>query len=156
MGEREIIETEIHQINDALGELGPHGNLLTEDGFPRDDIDIIDIRHKRHRLACLQTDHVAVMKRIESLMPQVFEIRRQRQQAKPAQASASASPGTGKPAPTGAGSSAGAGRSPAKPSLPVSEAAVDIAAKPVRALPEITVDSVAIARVNSVAPGTSR
>ena len=41
---------------------GLSGNLIDEEGFPRSDIDLFEIRKLRNRYACLQTDHQAVMK----------------------------------------------------------------------------------------------
>ena len=44
---------------------GLRGNLVDAEGFPRSDIDIYEVRKARHDLACLQTDHQALMKKIE-------------------------------------------------------------------------------------------
>lgn len=80
---KDEIEDEIKAIDAFLtnqGVPGLHGGLVDAQGFPRADIDVHAIRNSRHRLACtysagdcllpdlytgLQTDHVAVMKRIE-------------------------------------------------------------------------------------------
>lgn len=45
---------------------GVKGSLVDEEGFPRADIDLFEVRKFRNRLACLQTDHCTVMKKIEA------------------------------------------------------------------------------------------
>lgn len=45
---------------------GIRGPLVDEEGFPRSDIDVYNVRHKRHRLACLRTDHREVMAEVEA------------------------------------------------------------------------------------------
>ena len=63
------MENEIMDITDLLenmpGNPGVSGKLVDEEGFPRKDLDIFEIRKLRNRLAHLQTDHVNLMKRIE-------------------------------------------------------------------------------------------
>ena len=69
---RKKIETECEMLTELLtqpGFPGLAGGLVDAEGFPRADIDIPDIRAKRHRLACLRTDHAAVMTQIEAVMP---------------------------------------------------------------------------------------
>lgn len=39
--------------------------LVDKDGFPRQDIDVYQVRHARHKIICLQNDHKAIMKEIE-------------------------------------------------------------------------------------------
>ncbi|KAJ8874287.1 hypothetical protein PR048_025133 [Dryococelus australis] len=39
--------------------------LVDADGFPRQDIDVYQVRHARHRIICLMNDHKALMKQIE-------------------------------------------------------------------------------------------
>ena len=47
---------------------GVKGPLVDSEGFPRGDIDLIEVRKMRNRLACLQTDHCNLMKQIENEM----------------------------------------------------------------------------------------
>ena len=61
--EKSIID--ITEYLEAPGMPGVKGSLVDEEGFPRNDIDLFDIRKNRNRLACLQTDHVNLMKDIE-------------------------------------------------------------------------------------------
>lgn len=74
--QKQTIEEEIDAV---VGELtsganppGVKGSLIDAEGFPRADIDVYRVRQQRHRLACLQTDHKAVMATIENLLPEVF------------------------------------------------------------------------------------
>lgn len=39
--------------------------LVDSDGYPRQDIDVYQVRHARHNIICLQNDHKAIMKQIE-------------------------------------------------------------------------------------------
>jgi len=63
------IEDEIRALQETLenmpGKPGLKGPLIDKDGFPRADVDIYKAREHRHRIACLQTDHKAVMKEVE-------------------------------------------------------------------------------------------
>ena len=52
----------------ATAPVGLTGNLTDAEGFPRHDIDVYAVRAQRHRLACLQTDHKAVMKEVEQAL----------------------------------------------------------------------------------------
>ena len=60
MKDKDELEKAIMDITDYLtapGMPGLKGNLIDEEGFPRADLDLIEIRKHRNRLACLQTDH---------------------------------------------------------------------------------------------------
>jgi 26S proteasome non-ATPase regulatory subunit 9 len=68
MKQKDEIEQSIADITEYLeapGMPGVTGRLVDEEGFPRADLDLFEIRKMRNRLACLQTDHVNVMKQIE-------------------------------------------------------------------------------------------
>ena len=56
---------------------GVKGPLVDSEGFPRGDIDLIEVRKMRHRLACLQTDHCNLMKQIENEMFSLHEVYKQ-------------------------------------------------------------------------------
>jgi len=62
------MENEIAEIVEALSASnmgGTSGALVDQEGFPRADIDVHTTRTLRHRLACLNTDHTALMGQIE-------------------------------------------------------------------------------------------
>ncbi len=70
---KDAIEEEINAIHEVLnspGEdgtqpVGLQGNLVDADGFPRNDIDVMNIRTLRNRFFTLQNDHMSTMKNIE-------------------------------------------------------------------------------------------
>ena len=97
MKTKDDIEAEIIALTDDLNSNGANneaaagvkGPLVDSEGFPRADIDlyageellnaqerfcgnhVCAVRAKRHRLACLQTDHKNIMRQIEQALAQV-------------------------------------------------------------------------------------
>jgi len=66
---KENIESEIKELTQVLEsqkDVGMNGALVDNEGFPRNDIDVYQVRHARHRIICLQNDHKSVMKDIEA------------------------------------------------------------------------------------------
>lgn len=53
------------QILIANENVGMKESLLDENGFPRNDIDVYQVRHARHAIICLQNDLKTIMKEIE-------------------------------------------------------------------------------------------
>lgn len=80
LGQRTVLEIEADAIHSELTSPGANGerpagikdSLVDEEGFPRADIDVYNVRHKRHRLAEINYDHKALMKRIEDLSQQIW------------------------------------------------------------------------------------
>ncbi|ETV90643.1 hypothetical protein H310_14601 [Aphanomyces invadans] len=74
--ERAAIDAEIQLIAEELtsgpNPIGLKGPLVDEEGFPRSDIDVYTVRHKRHRFACLQNDLKWKMKEIEDVMTSIY------------------------------------------------------------------------------------
>lgn len=71
--ERKKIEekaTSLRNYLTAPGMPGLKGNLDDAEGFPRADIDIPNILQARHDLACLNTDHEALMNTLERKLQQ--------------------------------------------------------------------------------------
>ncbi|RHY60928.1 hypothetical protein DYB34_004789 [Aphanomyces astaci] len=70
--ERAAIDAEIQLIVEELtagpNPIGLKGPLVDDEGFPRSDIDVYTVRHKRHRFACLQNDLKWKMQEIEDVM----------------------------------------------------------------------------------------
>ncbi len=58
--------TIVDLLDNMPGKPGIKGRLVDDEGFPRDDCDILEVRKQRHRFACLQTDYSALMKEIEN------------------------------------------------------------------------------------------
>ena len=66
--ERSALEKEMLDLTEALqaGNMGGISTpLVDREGFPRADVDVFATRTMRHRLAVLNTDHKALMARIE-------------------------------------------------------------------------------------------
>ncbi|XP_036322875.1 26S proteasome non-ATPase regulatory subunit 9 [Rhagoletis pomonella] len=71
MGEKEKLESRISEYGVILrnnDDVGMHGTLVDADGFPRNDIDVFQVRQARQQIICLQNDHKALMKEIEKQM----------------------------------------------------------------------------------------
>ena len=81
MVQRDNLEAEADAIGSELTSPGPNGErpagikdaLVDAEGFPRSDVDIFRVRELRNRLACINTDHKAVMKEIEAEMLRLHE-----------------------------------------------------------------------------------
>lgn len=81
LAQREALEIEANALADDLNSPGLNGEppaglkspLVDSEGFPRGDIDLLEVRRKRQRIAVINTDHKNLMKRIETLMHEVFE-----------------------------------------------------------------------------------
>ncbi|PYH84258.1 26S proteasome non-ATPase regulatory subunit Nas2 [Aspergillus uvarum CBS 121591] len=67
MQEKERIEAELSALSSVLSSHGVHMNtsLTTFDGYPRDDIDVAQIRTTRARIIRLRTDHKEAMSLLE-------------------------------------------------------------------------------------------
>jgi 26S proteasome regulatory subunit N4 len=76
MVQRDALEIEADAIHSELTSVGLNGAppagisspLVDAEGYPRSDIDIINVKNKRRRLAEINTDHKSLMKRIEHAM----------------------------------------------------------------------------------------
>jgi 26S proteasome non-ATPase regulatory subunit 9 len=65
------IETEMTELSKVLvqeGNVGMEGNLIDEQGYPRADIDIYQVRLTRQRMNCLNNDYKEVIDQIERLL----------------------------------------------------------------------------------------
>ncbi|XP_001359015.1 26S proteasome non-ATPase regulatory subunit 9 [Drosophila pseudoobscura] len=58
---------EILAANDNVGMTGP---MIDAEGFPRNDIDIYQVRQARQTIICLQNDHKELMNQIQNLLNQ--------------------------------------------------------------------------------------
>ncbi|CAB1120204.1 unnamed protein product [Ectocarpus sp. CCAP 1310/34] len=81
--QRDALELEADAIASELkspganGEapVGVKGALVDADGFPLAGFDLFNVREKRHRFNCIQTDHKAVMSRIEKSLHALHDAR---------------------------------------------------------------------------------
>ena len=72
---KDQMEKEILSLTLSLDKtgVGLKSSLVDEEGFPRSDLDLNDIRSKRHRIACLQNDHISLMNDIQNLLVELHE-----------------------------------------------------------------------------------
>jgi len=65
--EKEKIETEISQMKSVLdgNNVGMTEALVDDSGYPRQDLDVYQVRHARHKIICLMNDHKNIMLKIE-------------------------------------------------------------------------------------------
>ncbi|XP_069071021.1 26S proteasome non-ATPase regulatory subunit 9 isoform X2 [Pleurodeles waltl] len=67
---KDELEAQIKAYYDVLDDksVGLTGPLVDNEGYPRADIDVYQVRTARHNIACLQNDHKAVMQQIEDAL----------------------------------------------------------------------------------------
>ncbi|XP_055371625.1 26S proteasome non-ATPase regulatory subunit 9 [Condylostylus longicornis] len=68
IAEKDKIEQKIKEFGavlEANGNIGMTGSLIDNEGFPRNDIDVYQVRTARNQIICLQNDLKALMKEIE-------------------------------------------------------------------------------------------
>ncbi|XP_014232334.1 26S proteasome non-ATPase regulatory subunit 9 [Trichogramma pretiosum] len=75
MKEKEKIENELQAARNILdtNNVGMTDELVDSAGFPRNDIDVYQVRHARHKIICLQNDHKAIMIKIEQGLHKVHQ-----------------------------------------------------------------------------------
>uniref|UniRef100_A0A1B6CZX7 26S proteasome non-ATPase regulatory subunit 9 n=2 Tax=Clastoptera arizonana TaxID=38151 RepID=A0A1B6CZX7_9HEMI len=66
MNDKGKLEKEIDDLYRVLesNNVGMNESLIDDDGFPRNDIDVYQVRHARHRIICLLNDHKLIMEKI--------------------------------------------------------------------------------------------
>ncbi|KAM4648765.1 26S proteasome non-ATPase regulatory subunit 9 isoform 2-T2 [Amazona ochrocephala] len=60
-----------YELLESQKGVGMNGPLVDAEGFPRDDIDLYQVRTARHNIICLQNDHKALMKQVEEALHQL-------------------------------------------------------------------------------------
>ncbi|XP_046872735.1 26S proteasome non-ATPase regulatory subunit 9 [Hypomesus transpacificus] len=87
---KDEIEEQIKAYYDVLEDqgVGTEGPLVDEEGFPRADVNVYQIRTARHSISCLQNDHKAIMVEIEEALHKLHS----REKAKRKQDEAEADP----------------------------------------------------------------
>ncbi|KAF7398953.1 hypothetical protein HZH66_006850 [Vespula vulgaris] len=76
MKDKDKIESDIRALKDVLdsNHVGMDDPLVDSEGYPRQDIDVYQVRHTRHRIICLTNDHKALMKKIEEGLHKVHSL----------------------------------------------------------------------------------
>ncbi|KAH8741560.1 proteasome 26S subunit [Cryptosporidium ryanae] len=71
------IEDEVNRLMDFLNSCGINvglkGKLVDNEGFPRPDIDIFEVRKARNRIAILNTDYTNLMNEIENKLIEIHK-----------------------------------------------------------------------------------
>ncbi|XP_066510535.1 26S proteasome non-ATPase regulatory subunit 9-like [Hoplias malabaricus] len=57
-----------YEVLEDQGDVGMHAPLVDVEGYPRADVDLVQIRTARHSISCLQNDHKAIMVEIEEAL----------------------------------------------------------------------------------------
>ncbi|XP_023138146.1 26S proteasome non-ATPase regulatory subunit 9 [Amphiprion ocellaris] len=67
---KDDIEEQIKAYYEVLEDqgVGVEGPLVDEEGYPRADVNLYQIRTARHEISCLQNDHKAIMVEIEEAL----------------------------------------------------------------------------------------
>lgn len=78
---KDDLEAQIKACYDVLDDqksVGLTGSLVDNDGYPRADIDVYQVRTARHNIACLQNDHKAIMQEIEEALHKLHALEKEK------------------------------------------------------------------------------
>merc|ERR1711971_120340 len=64
--EKEI--SDCKSVLDSEADVGMNGPLIDNEGYPRNDIDIVKVRTARQKIICLMNDHKEIMKKISDAL----------------------------------------------------------------------------------------
>ena len=53
---------------DSEADVGMNGPLIDNEGYPRNDIDVVKVRTARQKIICLMNDHKQIMKKISDAL----------------------------------------------------------------------------------------
>ncbi|NXY85123.1 PSMD9 ATPase, partial [Alcedo cyanopectus] len=79
-----------YELLESQKGVGMNEPLVDAEGFPRDDIDLYQVRATRHNIICLQNDHKALMKQVEEALHQLHAREKEKQARDEAEALAEA------------------------------------------------------------------
>ncbi|XP_003395875.1 26S proteasome non-ATPase regulatory subunit 9 [Bombus terrestris] len=67
MKDKDKIESDLKALKEILdiSHVGMDDPLVDCEGYPRNDIDVYQVRHVRYKIICLRNDHKTLMKKIE-------------------------------------------------------------------------------------------
>ncbi|TGZ57020.1 26S proteasome non-ATPase regulatory subunit 9 [Temnothorax longispinosus] len=76
MKEKDKIESDLRALKEVLdsNHIGMDEPLVDSEGYPRQDINVYQVRHTRHKIICLRNDHKDVMKKIEEGLHRVHAL----------------------------------------------------------------------------------
>ncbi|CAD1470951.1 unnamed protein product [Heterotrigona itama] len=78
MKDKDKIESDLEALKEILdiNHVGMEDSLVDCEGYPRNDIDVYQVRHVRHKIICLRNDHKALMNKIEEGLHKVHALAR--------------------------------------------------------------------------------
>ncbi|KAK1132564.1 hypothetical protein K0M31_013947 [Melipona bicolor] len=78
MKDKDKIESDLEALKEILdiNHVGMEDSLVDCEGYPRNDIDVYQMRHVRHKIICLRNDHKALMNKIEEGLHKVHALAR--------------------------------------------------------------------------------
>ncbi|XP_011881654.1 PREDICTED: 26S proteasome non-ATPase regulatory subunit 9 [Vollenhovia emeryi] len=76
MKEKDRIESDLRALKEVLdsNHVGTDEPLVDSEGYPRQDIDVYQARHTRHKIICLTNDHKDLMRKIEEGLHRVHAL----------------------------------------------------------------------------------
>ncbi|CAL7948577.1 unnamed protein product [Xylocopa violacea] len=76
MKDKDKIESDMKALKEILdvNHVGMDDPLEDSEGYPRNDIDVYQVRHTRYKIICLRNDHKALMKKIEEGLHKVHAL----------------------------------------------------------------------------------
>ncbi|XP_031833835.1 26S proteasome non-ATPase regulatory subunit 9 [Nomia melanderi] len=76
MKDKDKIEAELKDLKKILdsNHVGMDEPLVDSEGYPRQDIDVYQVRHARHKIICFRNDHKALMAKIEEGLHKVHAL----------------------------------------------------------------------------------
>ncbi|CAK9822174.1 26S proteasome non-ATPase regulatory subunit 9 [Anthophora retusa] len=76
MKDKDKIESDLKDLKEILdvNHVSMDEALVDSEGYPRNDIDVYQVRHARHKIICLMNDHKAIMKKIEEGLHRVHAL----------------------------------------------------------------------------------
>lgn len=90
---KDEIESQIKAYYEVLEDqkgVGMNEPLVDVEGYPRNDIDVYQVRTARHNIICLQNDHKALMREVEQALHQLHAREKEKRQRDEAEAQAEA------------------------------------------------------------------
>ncbi|XP_066465942.1 26S proteasome non-ATPase regulatory subunit 9 [Tiliqua scincoides] len=90
---KDEIEAQIKAYYEVLEDqkgVGMNEPLVDVEGYPRDDVDIYQVRTARHNVICLQNDHKALMHQVEEALHQLHAREKEKRERDEAEAQAEA------------------------------------------------------------------
>lgn len=76
MKDKDKIESELKTLKEILdcNHVDMDEPLVDSEGYPRQDIDVYQVRHTRHKIICLSNDYKILMKKIEEGLHKVHSL----------------------------------------------------------------------------------